>query len=66
MDFIDKAKIRLERWITHNEQHLEEYEEFARELEEAGKKGSSEQVREMMDLTNRSNECLRKALKALE
>jgi formyltetrahydrofolate hydrolase len=65
MDFIEKATIRLEHWITHNDHHQEEYEMFAEQLEEAGKKESAEQVREMISLTSKSTDCLRKALKAL-
>ena len=37
MDSVDKAKIRLEHWISHNEHHSEDYEGFIKELEEAGK-----------------------------
>jgi len=66
MDFIEKARIRLETWITHNDHHQEEYEMFAEQLEEAGKNESSGYVREMIELTAKSNESLRNALKALE
>jgi hypothetical protein len=66
MDFIEKARIRLENWITHNDNHNEEYEIFTEQLEAAGKKESSEHLREMIELTAKSNECLRKALNALE
>ena len=66
MDFIEKARIRLENWITHNDHHQEEYEMFAEQLEGTGKNESSEYVREMIELTAKSSECLRKAIKALE
>ena len=66
MDFIEKARIRLENWITHNDHHQAEYEVFAEQLKEAVKIESSEHVREMMEMTAKSNECLRKALKALK
>jgi len=66
MDFIEKAKIRLEHWLTHNEHHQEEYETFAGELESAGKAESAKNIRDMAALTAKSNECLRKALKGLE
>ena len=66
MDLVEKARIRLENWITHNDHHQEEYEMFAEQLEEAGKNESSEYVREMIEMTVKSNECLRNALKALE
>jgi hypothetical protein len=65
MESIEKAKIRLEHWITHNEHHYEEYETFADQLEEAGKAESAKYVREMMTLTTKSTECLREALKHL-
>ena len=66
MDLVEKARIRLENWITHNDQHQEEYERFSEQLEEAGKNESSEYVREMIEMTVRSTECLRNALKALK
>jgi len=66
MDFIEKASIRLENWITHNDNHQEEYEMFAEQLEKAGKNESSEHVREMIEMTEKSTECLRNALKALK
>jgi hypothetical protein len=55
----------LERWIQHNDHHHEEYETFAALLEEAGKGESAGYVREMSELSTRSTECLKKALKAL-
>ena len=66
MEFIEKAKVRIEHWIHHNEHHGEEYEMFAEQLEEAGKNKSAEYVREMIDLASKSSECLKKALEALE
>jgi len=66
MDFIEKARIRLKNWITHNDHQQAEYEVFAEQLKEAVKIESSEHVREMIEMTAKSNECLRKALKALE
>jgi hypothetical protein len=65
MEFVEKAKIMLERWINHNDHHKEEYESFADLLEEAGKAESARYVREMTALSTRSTECLKKALKAL-
>jgi hypothetical protein len=65
MDFVEKAKIRLEHWITHNDHHQEEYEIFAEQLEDANKNDSAKHIREMIELNSKSNECLRGALKAL-
>ena len=65
MEFVEKAKIKLERWITHNDHHQEEYETFAHQLEGAGKADSARYVREMIELTSRGTACLKTALKAL-
>ena len=65
MDFVEKARIRVEHWLTHNDHHQEEYEMFAEQLGDAGKKESAEHVREMIELAARCNECLRMALKSL-
>ena len=66
MEFIEKAKVRIEHWIHHNDHHGEEYELFADQLEEAGKKESARFIREMIELSAKSNDCLKNALKALE
>ena len=66
MDFVEKAKIRLEHWITHNDHHQEEYEMFIEQLQDTGKKESAENIREMMKLTAKATDCLRKALETLE
>ena len=65
MELTEKSRIRLEHWITHNDHHREEYEMFAEQLEGAGKIESARQIREMMELTSKSTECLRKALEYL-
>jgi ferric-dicitrate binding protein FerR (iron transport regulator) len=65
MEFVEKARIKLEHWMTHNDNHRREYEDFARELQQAGQATSADQVREMIDLAAKSSECLRKALRAL-
>ncbi len=66
MDFIEKTRIRLEHWITHNDHHQEQYELLVEQLETAGKNESSEHVREMIKMMVKSNECLRNALKTLD
>jgi len=66
MDSIEKARIRLENWIRHNDHHQGEYEMFAEQLEKLGKNESSRHVREMIEMMAESNESLHKALKALE
>ena len=66
MELIEKAKIRLDHWIHHNDHHTEEYEMFADQLEESGMSESAGYIREMIELTTKSTECLKKALDALE
>ena len=66
MDFVEKARIRLEHWITHNDHHQEEYEMFVEQLEDAGKKRCAGHVREVMTLNAKSTDCLRKAWDSLE
>ena len=63
MDFVEKAKIRLEHWVTHNDHHHEEYNLFAEQLEDAGKNESAKAIREMIELSVKSTDCLRNALK---
>lgn len=65
MEFGEKAKIRLEHWITHNDHHHEEYDLFAEQLEDAGKTESAKAIRKMIELSDKSNQCLRDALKNL-
>ena len=65
MEFIEKTRIRIAHWIKHNEDHLQEYEPLAHELESAGKNESARYIREMTVLIAQSNDCLRSALKAL-
>ena len=66
MDFIEKARLRLEHWISHSEHHREEYELFAEQLEESERYESARDIRQMIDLEAKSTECLRSALKNLE
>ncbi|RZB33097.1 MAG: hypothetical protein SRB2_04162 [Desulfobacteraceae bacterium Eth-SRB2] len=66
MDFIEKARIRLENWISHNDHHKEEYEMFADQLKTARKNERARFVRKMTALLAKSNECLIKALRVLE
>lgn len=65
MDFLEKAKIRLEHWIAHNDQHEEEYQLFAEQLESAGMAESAKHLKEMIAHTAQGTASLRKALQAL-
>ena len=66
MDFLEKSIKRIEHWISHNNQHLADYENFARQLEEAGNQESAKYIRDTRELNLKINECLNKALKELE
>jgi hypothetical protein len=66
MDAMEKARIRLEHWIEHNDQHQREYETFAQELVRSGKTQSAEFVQEMITLNAKATGCLRKALQTLK
>lgn len=65
MDFRQKARIRLEHWISHNDHHEDEYLSFVEELESAGMEESGKYVKEMIAHTSKGTEALKKALKAL-
>jgi primosomal protein N'' len=66
MEAVEKTIVRLRHWMSHNEHHLSEYEKVAADLEAAGHEASAAQIREMVALSKTSNECLEKALQALE
>ncbi len=65
MDAIEKARIRLESWISHNEHHQEEYESLITLLEDAGCSDAAGDIRQSIEWTSRSNQCLRRALEAI-
>lgn len=65
MEFTEKAKIRIEHWLKHNQGHLEEYESFADELEKGGHPQCASRIREMAALTARSGDCLKSAIKLI-
>lgn len=66
MKHTEKARIRIEHWLKHNESHLQNYREFAEELEAAGISASAGHIREMISWTIESNQCLNAALNALD
>lgn len=66
MDFMEKARIRLEHWMTHSSHHLDEYETFAEQLAAEGKADASAHIWDIVSLTIRMNASLEKALAALK
>jgi len=65
MDFQQKAKIRIERWLEHSHHHIEEYEAFARELEREGKKEAADRIRDMIRLTGEADHKLKEVLELI-
>ena len=66
MSHTEKAGMRIEHWIKHSQSHLNEYQTFADELEQAGHRLSAEEIRAMATLTRKSMEHLHKAQAALK
>lgn len=66
MDFKQKADIRIRHWIHHNADHAQEYERFAHELENAGKRESAQCLREAAELTKGCAKLLERASVLLE
>lgn len=66
MEVVDRAAVRIKHWMEHNGHHLEEYDAFAKHLEDSGIGASARHIREMAELTRKAGDCLRKALLALD
>lgn len=66
MDPTEKAAIRIEHWIEHNEDHAREYKAFAEEMQSAGKTECARLILETAEFTARSSDTLRRALAALD
>lgn len=66
MDDLEKAKIRIKRWIDHNASHQEEYEQLAEQLEAAGETAAGGYLRELVEYQAKGLSALEKALAALE
>jgi len=66
MDLIEKARILIANWIDHGSHHQREYEDFAKQLEKAGKKASAEYIRSMAALTDKGVECLNMVHESLD
>jgi hypothetical protein len=66
MEFSERAAIRIKHWMEHNASHLEDYENFAAQLEGARASRSAAHIREMAELTREIDDRLQKALAALD
>ena len=60
-----RAAVRIEHWIGHNENHLRAYEEFAGELVAQNANACANEIRALVELTRQSTDRLRRALAAL-
>ena len=65
MDFPEKAKIRIEHWLKHNESHIGQCGQFVEQLEAAGMRSGAGHIREMIAWTAKGNACLREAIKSI-
>lgn len=66
MEQEQKAIIRMEHWLKHNEGHLDEYKQFAEKMDKAGNKETARHIQDMAAFIAQSNECLGKALASLK
>lgn len=65
MDDVEKSKIRLSHWISHNLEHLKGYEEVAGLLESQSLTAVAETIRRGVGLVQQANEEFEKALSLL-
>jgi hypothetical protein len=65
MEFSEKAKIRIEHWLKHDERHIIQYGQFIEELETAGMQVGASHIREMIAWMTKGNACLREARKII-
>ena len=54
MKIVDKSAVRIKHWMEHNDHHIEEYDSFAKQLDESGLHTSAQHIREMAELTPRN------------
>ncbi|MGD8562064.1 MAG: hypothetical protein PVG03_06000 [Desulfarculaceae bacterium] len=66
MDFSEKAKIRLEHWVAHDQGHLTEYKAFAQELSDAGLAQSAEAISDLAGCVEKGIACMQRALASLD
>jgi hypothetical protein len=66
MNFQERAKIRMEHWVSHDQEHLAEYLEFAQQLNLAGLSESAAAIQEMAGCMAQGMDCLQRALAALD
>jgi hypothetical protein len=65
MDDIQKNRVRLTHWISHNSEHLTGYMEMAENLEGMGLNEAAEKVRRAVSLVKATNHEFERALTLL-
>lgn len=66
MDDREKLPIIIKHWIEHNEDHIEEYRQWAEKAAELGLAGVKARITEAVKEIIQSNNLLKEALKELE
>lgn len=66
MDEREKLKMLLEHWIEHNQEHSEEFREWAGKAKDAGQAAVHDGILEAARQLDKANDSLRKALAGLE
>jgi hypothetical protein len=66
MEFGEKAKIRIEHWMKHTTDHIQEYTKFAEELEQFGHNDAAKPIRDMTEITAQCKKYMKDALSLLK
>ncbi len=66
LETMGKMKVLLKHWMEHNETHMDEYERWARIMEEDGRKDISEAIYEAIGYLKKVQEAFSKARSLLE
>jgi len=62
----ERAKIRLEHWLRHAEDHALEYQEFSQTLMGMGFKKAGDAIMRLSEITRESCKIIQEALEALK
>ena len=65
-EIVEKVSVLVHHWISHNDEHAEEYRKWAEKLEEEGLVEIAEPIRQAADLILSSNAHFRSAKEKLE
>ncbi|MFH0822752.1 MAG: hypothetical protein V2B18_08360 [Pseudomonadota bacterium] len=65
MDEIQKNRIRIKHWITHNDDHLKGYEEVAATLRSHGQNDAADKIENAAEFIGSANRAFEEALECL-